>query len=51
MENDGSHLVSAFQLAPEAAFRQPSLDTYPSDGSVPDGSGLVPEDQYNLGGR
>ena len=34
MEDDGNHLVCGFKLAREAAFSQPDLDTYPSDGSV-----------------
>ena len=49
MEDDGSHLVCGFQLAREAAFSQPNLDTYPSDGSVPEEllkAGLTPEDPY-----
>ena len=52
MEDDGSHLVCGFQLAREAAFSQPSLNTYPSDRSVSLRKAVsAPEDPCNLRGR
>ena len=54
MKDDGNHSVYWFQLAREAAFSQPNLDIYPSDGSVPEEilkAVLTPEDPSNLRGR
>ena len=54
MEDDGSHLVCGFQLAREVAFSQPNLDTFQSDGSVPEELSkaiVTPEDPYKLRGR
>ncbi|MEP2263383.1 MAG: hypothetical protein ABJI00_18375 [Paracoccaceae bacterium] len=51
---DGNILVCKFQLAREAAFSQPNIDTYPSDGSVPEEvlkTMLTPEDPCNVRGR
>ena len=51
MEDDGNNLICGFQLAREAAFNQPNLHFYSSDGSVPEErlkAVLTPDDPYNV---
>ena len=52
-ERDGS-LVNGFCPAQKASVSETSLDTYPSDGSVPQGlldAVFIPQDLNNLRGR
>ena len=54
MEGDRNQLVCGFQLTREAAFIEPNLESYPSDGSVPEErlkAVLTPEDVLIFYGR